>query len=161
MKKIIKIVALGVLIFGLFSLSLKTISSKFIIGANVTPSLDKDYFIFKREWRGQIAKGEIIYFRLPVETPYYKKDSRFAKIIRCEGGEVLTIKESDYFCNGEFIGSAKATDQEGRAAEAFWYEGEIAKGDFFVMGTHERSYDSRYWGFVNEKEIEGVAIWSF
>ncbi|MCX5814699.1 MAG: S26 family signal peptidase [Proteobacteria bacterium] len=33
----------------------------------------------------------------------------------------------------------------------------IPEGQFFVIGTHPGSYDSRYWGFINEKNIIGTA----
>ncbi|PVX10957.1 S26 family signal peptidase, partial [Campylobacter jejuni] len=26
---------------------------------------------------------------------------------------------------------------------------------------HPRSFDSRYWGFVDRKDIKGVSIWAF
>ncbi|AII15528.1 conjugal transfer peptidase TraF (plasmid) [Campylobacter iguaniorum] len=160
MKKFIKYVAAGIVIFGIGNLALSAIGSKYGLGIIVTKSLDKDYFIFQRDWQGKIAKGEIIYFSLPIETPYYKKASKFGKIIMCEGGDKLSTQGLDYYCNNKFIGTAKTTDKNGKPVSPFIYNGEIPQGSFFVMGTHERSYDSRYWGFVNEDQIQGIAIWS-
>ncbi|EAL3751808.1 S26 family signal peptidase, partial [Campylobacter coli] len=45
--------------------------------------------------------------------------------------------------------------------EQFIFNGVIPKDKFFVMGTHPRSFDSRYWGFVDRKDIKGVSIWAF
>lgn len=44
--------------------------------------------------------------------------------------------------------------------EQFIFNGVIPKDKFFVMGTHPRSFDSRYWGFVDRKDIKGVSIWA-
>lgn len=37
------------------------------------------------------------------------------------------------------------------------YEGAISEGHIFVWSPAERSYDSRYWGLVNEENIIGRA----
>lgn len=160
LKKIIKYTTLGTVIFLIESFAVNNLSSKYGLGVIVTESLDKDYFIFERDWQGKIAKGKIIYFSLPIETPYYKKSSNFGKLVMCEGGDELRTIGLDYYCNGKYLGTAKTTDKNGNPVDHFQYNGKIPKGNFFVMGTHPRSYDSRYWGFVNENEIQGVAIWS-
>jgi type IV secretory pathway protease TraF len=32
----------------------------------------------------------------------------------------------------------------------FHYDGPVPSGKVFVMAPHPRSFDSRYWGFVDE-----------
>lgn len=160
MKRFIINLVFGIVVFALGNLIVNIVSKYYGIGVVVTKSLDKDYIIYQRNWQNEIAKGKIIYFTLPIETTYFKKDSKFGKIIVCEGGDKLTVQGLDYYCNDQLIGTARTTDKDGKSVSPFIYNGEIPKGSFFVMGTHERSYDSRYWGFVNEKDIKGVAIWS-
>jgi len=159
-KKVLKYVVAGLVVFGIGTLTLKAIGTQYGLGVIVTKSLDKDFFIYTKDWHNKIAKGEIVYFNLPIETPYYKKASKFGKIIMCEGGDKLSTQGLDYYCNNKFIGTAKTTDKNGKPVSPFIYNGEIPQGSFFVMGTHERSYDSRYWGFVKEDQIQGIAIWS-
>lgn len=59
------------------------------------------------------------------------------------------------------MGIAQKTDKDGNKVEQFIFNGVIPKDNFFVMGTHPRSFDSRYWGFVDRKDIKGVSIWAF
>jgi len=50
--------------------------------------------------------------------------------------------------------------RDGRNLPFVYKDGEmvmIPEGQFFVVGTHPGSYDSRYWGFINEKNIIGTA----
>lgn len=159
-KKIMKYIALGAVVFGIGNFCLNALSSKYGLGVIATKSIDKDLVVFDREWRDKISKGDIIYFSLPIETPYYKKSSNFGKIVMCMSGEELKTKGFDYYCNKEYLGTAKTTDKDGKPVEQFVFNGKIPNGSFFVMGTHPRSYDSRYWGFVSERDIKGVALWS-
>lgn len=160
MKKLIKYTLIGLIVFGFGNFLLSVMATKYGLGVIVTKSLDKDFFIYTKDWYNKIAKGEIIYFNLPIETPYYKKASKFGKIIMCEGGDKLGTRDLKYYCNDDYIGSAKTTDKNGNPVAPFIYNGIIPKKSYFVMGIHPRSYDSRYWGFVKENQIQGIAIWS-
>lgn len=160
LKKIGFLVCAGAFLFVIGSLAIEKLSQYYGLGIIVTKSLDKSYFVYSKNWEAKIAKGEIVYFNLPIETLYFKKNSKFGKIVMCEAGDTLSTKGLEYYCNGKFLGMARTTDKEGRAVSPFEYNGLIPKDNYFVMGTHERSFDSRYWGFVNKTHIKGVAIWS-
>jgi type IV secretory pathway protease TraF len=34
----------------------------------------------------------------------------------------------------------------------------VPEGALFVLGTHERSFDSRYWGYVEAPEVTGRVL---
>ncbi|WP_325099558.1 S26 family signal peptidase [Campylobacter sp. TTU-622] len=59
-----------------------------------------------------------------------------------------------YYCDNVFLGIAQKTDKDGNKVEQFIFNGVIPKDKFFVMGTHPRSFDSRYWGFVDKKILK-------
>jgi type IV secretory pathway protease TraF len=73
--------------------------------------------------------------------------------------EVVCLPEDDllvnndeaptYFCNGIMIGRAKKRTPSGKTLDPFRYNGKIPAGKYFVFGTHENSYDSRYYGFID------------
>ena len=125
---------------------------------NPTPrvSLGRYVFICNMNPPKSIQKGDNIAFRFPTDTPYFKKGDKFIKIAGCMPGDKLTIDDSkNYFCNDYWLGKALDTDSNGKPAVHFTYSGAIPDGKVFVFGTHVRSYDSRYWGFVDIASIEG------
>jgi signal peptidase I len=84
-----------------------------------------------------------------------KYGMRFVKRVACVSGEQLTHSGRDFYCNGEFLARAKAWDKKGNPAVLFDFNGIIPREQYFALGEHEDSYDSRYWGFVDYSWILG------
>ena len=61
----------------------------------------------------------------------------------------------EFYLNGEKIAVASGHDSKGVAVASFRFDGVIPTGSYFVLGDGERSYDSRYWGFVRRSWIVG------
>jgi len=84
---------------------------------------------------------------------------QFVKKLGCAEGEKLESKGPegrDFYCNGEYLGTAKHFSKEGRPLKAFQYNGLIPKGYLFAVGETRDSYDSKFWGFVNNQWIIGT-----
>lgn len=162
-KKTIRVLCdkalIAIVVFLIFYTIISFISYFYGIGVIHTKSIDKDVFIYKKKIDENLSNA-LIYFTLPVQTRLFNKGSSFGKYVKCQGGQTLTTKHLSYYCDGVFLGKAKTTDINGKSVENFIFNGIIPYNQFFVMGTHERSFDSRYWGFVNKKDIKGVAIWA-
>lgn len=92
----------------------------------------------------------------PTVKNEYTRDVKYLfKEIGCRGGQELqTSITGEYFCESKYLGSAKPTDKNGKPVEHFVFNGIVPQGSFFMVGTHERSYDSRYYGFVRADQIE-------
>ena len=85
---------------------------------------------------------------------YAKEDDKILKEVVCTEGDMLTVtKDKRYFCNGEFITKAKDYTQRGDKLNNFVFNGVIGKGDYFVIGHHKDSYDSKYFGFINREQM--------
>ena len=97
-------------------------------------------------------KGDYAVFPVFRKNPYYRmfKD-KLLKIDVCDEGEVLTVIGRKYYCDGFYLGEALERDRRGNPVKNFVYSGKVPEGYFFAMGTHPRSYDSRYFGFVPKK----------
>lgn len=106
-------------------------------------------------------KGKIVSFNFPLDTQYFKKDTPFAKEVKCESGDILTTQGREYFCNSNPIGKARITDSKGKPIKQFIFNGVIPKDSYFVMGDNPKSFDSRYWGLLGKDNIKGVAIWEY
>ena len=82
---------------------------------------------------------------------------RLTKRLACWSGDVLSINDREYFCNGKLLGVAKQTGLNGEALPQFVYQGQIPDGKAFALGAHKDSFDSRYWGFVDVEHSERVS----
>jgi len=88
-------------------------------------------------------------------TPLKKKGVLYLiKKVGCYPGDVLTFKGGAFYCNGKRLGRAHPE----APAPPFKWNGRIPKGHYFLIGTHPRSFDSRYMGFFSLDRITGVLI---
>jgi len=112
------------------------------------------------------TSGSFVELIPPVENRYTEGKVLLKKIV-CGPGDHLTVRKSshggvyDYFCNGRYLCTSLARSLAGEPVKSFVYNGTIPKDKYFVIGTHPRSYDSRYFGFVDKKLIlsEVYPLW--
>jgi signal peptidase I len=134
--------------------------NKFIYGTNI-PFSDKRFLIFRKP-----EKGDIIVFKYP-EDP--KKD--FIKRVIATEGDTLESKDKTIFVNGKEVKEPYVYHGDS-IIRPRWSEPRdnfgpliVPKNKIFVMGDNrDQSFDSRYWGFVDVKEIRGEALiiyWSW
>lgn len=118
---------------------------------NSTPSVPYRLF-YLGAVGGPVQRGDFVTFDLG------GKD--VVKEVGCVGGERLSYDEAGrmFFCNGEYLGVAKTHFLDGRQAAPFHFDGVIPVGKLFVFGRHRDSYDSRYWGLLDESAIQHKAL---
>jgi len=93
------------------------------------------------------------------KEPYLKEKegSTILKMIACDSGDYLKVTDKKkYYCNGKYLCVAKDASSAGEAVDNFVFNGQIPSGKFFAMGTHPRSWDSRYFGFVDKGKIMAI-----
>lgn len=115
---------------------------------------------------GTPKRGDVIVFRFP-------RDRSVDYIKRVVGlpGDTVTIKDKHVLINGKAVADphahfTSATILSGNAGPRDNFGPiTVPKGAVFVMGDNrDNSYDSRFWGFVDERDILGKAFilyWSW
>ena len=144
--------------------------NKFIYGTKI-PFSDSRFLVLREP-----EKGDIIVFKYP-EDP--KKD--FIKRVIGVGGDVIESKNKIIYVNGkplsepytQHVNNYVFPSGIGQPLYRAFGVGSrdnfgpirVPKDKVFVMGDNrDQSYDSRYWGFVDLKEIKGEALiiyWSW
>ncbi len=134
--------------------------NKFIYGTKI-PFSDKRVLSLRMPER-----GDVVVFKYP-EDP--SKD--FIKRVVGVGGDVVEEKNKVIFVNGKRMSEpfAQHTDSSVRTGTLEPRDNFgpylVPRGKLFVMGDNrDQSYDSRYWGYVDLKELKGKAFiiyWSW
>jgi len=118
----------------------------FLINKNNIDIFDKEYLVFLYDARNYHN---------------YKRGKKFIKKVVCKPGDKLSFKNMhhyyNYFCNDKFIAKAYKRDSKNKLLQHNTFIGKIPKDNYFVVGSHDKSFDSRYWGFVNKNQIIGGA----
>lgn len=127
------------------------------IAINISESLPVG--IYMQTTPKQIKSGDIILFysetinQTAAKRGYIKPGSQLGKRVLAVGGDNLQTGEKTII-NGEVVSSKiQQKDSQKRPMEIFQFEGIVPSGKIFVLGDTPGSYDSRYYGFVNESDI--------
>lgn len=106
------------------------------------------------------ARGDIIVFDPPFES-----SKAFIKRVIAVPDETVEIRRKKVYINGRQLTEDYARFAEGSAEDRFLPRRDnmpplkVPSGKLFVMGDNrDRSYDSRFWGFVDLDDVIGKAM---
>ena len=130
-----------------------------------SPSLDHRVFLL-RPVPAQIETGDYLVFRhrdlAQIRQGLGANRERMITRVGCRPGEWTQLDaEYRFSCDGRSLGQALATNSQGHPLPRFTHNGPVPAGQLFLVGTHPRSYDSRYFGFVHAHEIlhQALPLW--
>lgn len=76
------------------------------------------------------------------------KESIFLKKVACDSGQSIELVDETFFCDGrQLVGFVRET-LDGRPLQPWPAGVVIPDGKAFIIGSHPRSFDSRYFGLV-------------
>ncbi len=102
-------------------------------------------------------RGDIVVFVFPKDR---SKD--FIKRVIAVGGETLEIKGRRIFINGKEIDDPWGRYTTGLSEGIHIGPVRIPKGYLFVMGDNrDNSFDSRFWGLVDERDVKGKPMFIY
>ena len=112
------------------------------------------------QWR-PLHRSDIVVFRSPID-PQIDLIKRVIAI----GGDVVEIRNKHLFINAEPVPDPHASFTDPRVHDTTPRDNfgpvTVPSGKFFVMGDNrDQSYDSRYWGFADERDVKGQATFIY
>ncbi len=112
------------------------------------------------KWDKELAKGNRYAYYSKKLEPLFEDGSIMVKILSAvPGDEVEVTRSYQVMINGEptpYKGLAQAK-RIGQVENNFVGKGTLHDGEFWFMGTHRLSFDSRYYGAVGIDQILGRA----
>ena len=108
-----------------------------------------------------LHRGDVVVFTSPVD-----RNIDLIKRVIAVAGDTVEIRKKRLYINGEEVPDPHAnfTDIRDRDAVPRDHFGPVTvpPGKFFVMGDNrDQSYDSRYWGFADERDVKGQATFIY
>ena len=137
--------------------------SKFIYGLQV-PFIDKPVLSVRDPER-----GDVIVFEFPEDKDksYFQRRDFIKRVIGLPGDKI-EIRSKSVYVNGERYLTPEAVYKDGNLTAGPRDNMPLVtvpEHEYFVMGDNrDRSYDSRFWGFVDRSVIKGRAFikyWSW
>ncbi|KLR58990.1 peptidase S26 [Diaphorobacter sp. J5-51] len=107
------------------------------------------------------SKGDYIVARMP-KTSFGmggREGDRIVKIIAGVPGDKVRIVGTELWINGEHKDRLwLAKSLPGKSVGDYDVDVVLGERQYFVMGTTQESFDSRYWGPINREAIIGTAL---
>ncbi|WP_026608650.1 signal peptidase I [Methylocaldum szegediense] len=101
-------------------------------------------------------RGDLVAFRAERMAPYFEDGRIVVKRVAGVSGDQVRVDEVRTTVNGiEIARGLPLADKLKKDPTEFRYEGTVPPGAYWVMGTTPKSFDSRYWGHVYERQIIG------
>lgn len=137
--------------------------NKFIYGTEL-PFSDEPLLAIR-----QPERGDIIVFEFPEDKDksYFKRRDFIKRVIGLPG-DTVEIRDKNVFINGKRYITSEAVYKDGNLIPGprdNMPPVKVPPDSYFVMGDNrDRSYDSRFWRFVDRSAIKGLAFikyWSW
>jgi signal peptidase I len=126
----------------------------------LSADLPYGHYLFRLE---PVHRGDVVVFVFPLDPT---KD--FIKRVIAVGGDTISVKGGVVFLNGQRMPDPHAhfeiaaADRSAYSPRDNYGPVTVPAGKAFMMGDNrDRSYDSRFWGFVSLDQVEGRAMFIY
>jgi conjugative transfer signal peptidase TraF len=138
------------------------LSSYFVI--QLSRSLPQGLYI-KKSVPERISTGQMVLFEIPsdikevmIKRQWIPSHVRYylMKPVAAIAGDYIHIDSQGVFINKIYKGPVQHFDQQGRELPKYHYNGLLEKNTYFVLSPEMNSFDSRYFGPVQQESIINI-----
>ncbi|MBB3105178.1 S26 family signal peptidase [Azomonas macrocytogenes] len=147
--------------FGLICATGMALGSRFRIGVDsqrekCLPSYT--FFLIDRADKS-LARGHTYAFSARHLQPFFEDGTQMVKILAAMPGDVVEVTADQLVkVNGHEVGKGLPhAERLGRTVASFVGKAVLTPQTYWFMGNSPQSFDSRYWGGVNDEQIIGRA----
>lgn len=137
---------------------------------NISASLPMG--IYKLYEIEKIEKGDIVMFSFPPEAEKYIRERKYLpdnvktllKRVTAVEGDNVEVRDKTLYINNEEYWLAKIKEKDSKGLLLPRMKNQILeKDEYFVLGTHPTSFDSRYYGTIKREVIlkKAELVWEF
>ena len=111
-----------------------------------------------------VGRGDYVAFISRQMEPFYGDGTAVVKIAVGVPGDHVRVDSEGVMVNDRNWGTLRHLERGqklwsmGRRLSDVERDEVVPAGHLWMMGTHPRSYDSRYWGFIKYEQVVGRAI---
>jgi conjugal transfer pilin signal peptidase TrbI len=103
---------------------------------------------------GTPEKGDYVNVQVQNRIIDLDKAVVITKRVACVAGEKLEYRADEHFCDGQSLGRVLVRTGKGLPLQGFQWDGVVPPNKVFLSGDHPRSFDSRYFGFVDIASLQ-------
>lgn len=136
------------------------IGQRFLIGGDdqVDRCLPDKWVYLIDTHKKDIWRGDLIAFRAERMAPFFKDGQIIVKIAAGVAGDTVHVDPQHTTINGEpVIDGLPLTEKLKKPAISFKRHETIPPAAYWVTGQTDKSFDSRYWGYVYDHQVIGRA----
>jgi|TARA_R110000851_G_scaffold282582_2_gene436146 conjugal transfer pilin signal peptidase TrbI len=112
------------------------------------------------KWDNELDLGNRYAFKSQGLEPIFDDGSIMVKILEAGPGDLVEVNDSYQVIINNAPTVYRGLDQAtriGQEKDSFVGKGELGEDEFWFMGTHSLSFDSRYYGAVSLNQVIGRA----
>ena len=151
-EKVLWDIGVVVLVLLTIQIFIKVFDIKFAIPES--ESVNGNLFLLQDK---NIKNDYVVFEYNKMDYKDYHQGKLFIKKMGCDSGQHLLVTKDKALCDGETIATILEKNGEGETLPHYEYNGTIPNDSFFALGEHPRSFDSRYFGLVDKKQIKNTA----
>lgn len=148
-------------LFLFFTIAISYFSSRYTFAYNgaISDCL-KVKFLLVDTWNKDVKRGDLAAFYMNKENKLFPKGMKWFKKVGAHGGDIVNVTYDDMTVNNSIhynINLWYTLSKLKMDMSEITQHVEVESNELFMIGETPTSYDSRFWGPIEQSDVIGVA----